>query len=130
MRAALLASVLLAAAGCAQPPTPPHVQQAAATGRQCFHERNLNGFRTVRREREYVDLTVSTKEVYRTELFGFCPGVDEAVALGVRSRGSSWICEGDPVEIDVPGQAGPRQCPVRSIRRLTQAEIEAERAAR
>ena len=130
MRAAVAVTLLAAAAaaGCAQQHTPPHVQQAAAEGRTCFHEKTISGFRTVRREA--IDLTVSRDEVYRAELFGFCPGVDEAVALGVTSRGSSWICEGGQVEITVPVRAGPRQCPVRSIRRLTQPEIDAERAAR
>ena len=128
--AAFAATLAFAAAACAPQTPPPQVQAAAAAGRPCFHANNVNGFREV--DRDTVDLTVGANEVYRAELFGVCPDVDQTVALGVRARGgSSWICEGADVEVIVPASPiGPQVCPARSIRRLTQAEIEAGRRRR
>ena len=130
MKPALAAAVLaLLAAGCAPQSPPPERQMVGADGRlaQCFHANNVNGFRSV--NRETVDLTVGPDRVYRVELFGLCPDMDQAMALGVRTRGgSSWVCEGQDIEVIVPMEGiGPRRCPGRSVRMLTQAELEASK---
>ena len=124
------AAALVALSGCAPQTPPPAVQAATAAGRQCFHAGNVNGFRNVKRDS--LDLTVSTREVYHVELFGSCMGLEEAVGVAVRTRGgSSWVCEGADVELVVPvSNIGPQQCPARSLRRLTQAELDAGRRRR
>jgi hypothetical protein len=128
MRTAALIAIL-ALAACA-PSTPPGRQALGPDGlpRPCFHADHVNGFHDV--DRDTVDLTVSSNEVYRVELFGACPDIDSVHALAVRTRGgSSWICEG-AADLEVVVQAtpvGPQRCQARSIRRLTAAEIEAAR---
>ena len=129
MKSTVLAAslALVAVAACAPQGPPPHVQAAAAAGRPCFHANQVNGFREV--DRDTIDLTVGPNEVYRAEFIGVCPDMDQAFTVGVRTRGgSSWICEGPDVEIVVPqSPIGPQVCAAQSLRRLTQAEIEAGR---
>ena len=130
MKTVFAAASLAVLAACAPTPPPREVQAAAAAGRQCFHANNANGFRNA--TRESVELTVSSNEVYHVELFGSCMGLEEAVGVAVRARGgSSWVCEGADVELVVPvANIGPRQCPARSLRRLTAAELQARRQGR
>jgi len=124
-----LSVLLLAwASGCAPQPAPePGLQLAAqgsATGRQCFNADMVNGFQAV--GDRAIDLNVTRTEVYRVETFGPCPDLENAVGLGVRTRtGGSFVCSDLDVELVVPSTVGaPRTCLVRSLRRLTPAEIE------
>ena len=133
MKPILIASLLAAAAAaCAPPPGPPGSMAAAGApghmrgDKQCFHAGNVNGFNDV--GPDTIDLTVGSKERWRVEVFGLCD-VDDAIQVAVQSRaGSSWICDANDAELIVPMPGfGPRRCSVKSLRRLTAAEIEAER---
>jgi hypothetical protein len=123
----------VAAASCA-PTTPGGGVQAERTAsgavRQCFTANNVNGFSRV--DSQTVDLKVGARRVFRVGLLGTCPEVSDAVAIGVRTRsGSSYVCEDNDVDLIVPGSiGGPRRCPATSLREISRAELEAERAAR
>lgn len=137
MRAFATASVmvLLVGAGCApQPSVGVGATASASAGveRQCFSSQNVSGFRLVDDDRA-VDLTVGANQVYRAELFGTCPEIRSAIGVGVRTRtgGSSFICDDVDLELVVPSDLsgqGPRVCQVRSLRRLSAAEVEASRS--
>ena len=132
MKPILIVSLLAAAAACAPPPGPPGSMAAADApshmrgDKQCFHAGSVNGFREV--DPDTIDLTVGSNERWRVEVFGLCD-IDDALQVAVQTRaGSSWVCDDNDVELIVPMPGfGPRRCAVKSIRRLSAAEIEAER---
>lgn len=122
--AALLAA--LALAGCAQQPSAPPAA-AASGGRECFSATNASGFSPV--DDDTVDVRVGARRWFRLEIAGVCPNVNWArgVTLVARS-GGSFICQGLDAEIVVrdPG-LGPHRCLVSSVRRLSDAEVQAQR---
>ena len=99
---------------------------AAREGRQCFRASEVNGFTAV--DDRTVDVHTGVNEVYRLELFGYCPDVDWTQAIAIRSRGSSWICQGFDAELFVPSTIGTQRCPVKAVRKLTDDEIKAGKA--
>ena len=121
------ALALVAVSACAPQPAPPGAQAAGPdAARQCFHSRNVNGFRLV--DEDTVDLPVGASDIYRLELQGGCPDVDWARAIGVQTRGGSqFVCGGYDAEVIVPSDIGPQRCVARSIRMLTPAEVAAQR---
>lgn len=123
------ALAVLALAACAPTP-PPGVAAAEPHGEDhCFWNRQVNGFTPV--DRDTVRLTAGARRVFELELFGGCPDVDWAQTIGVRSRGGDRICSGLEAELIVPRTGlGPQRCAVRGVRRVTEAELLAERAAR
>jgi len=131
MRLLLSAAILTLAAACAPQPAGPPTTTSVAAGEagQCFHSRDVNGFHEP--TRRTVDLDVSTGEVFRLELFGLCPQLQDAYGLGVQTLGGSdYVCSRNDVQLIVPTMGGPRSCPVRSMRRLAAAEAEASRATK
>lgn len=120
---ALMASAgILAGCAAAADPT---VAAAQPEGRQCFHADTVNSFSAIGENAVMVRSGVN--DYYRLELFGPCLDVDWAMRIGIRSRGSSWVCEGFDAELIVPHVTGVQQCPVRSVRKLSDAEAEALR---
>jgi hypothetical protein len=125
--AAILVSLGAAAAiaGCAQQATPAPAA-AASSGRDCFNARNVNSFTA--RDDDTVDVRAGARRYYRLELAGVCPNVNWATGVALVSRGSSWICQGLDAEIIVPDPGlGPQRCLVTSVRRLSDAEVQALR---
>jgi hypothetical protein len=113
-----------ALAGCAQQLAP--AQAAAPSGRECFHARNVNSFSP--RGDEVVDVRVGARRYYRLQLAGVCPNVNWSTRVALVSRGSSWICQGLDAELIVPHPGlGPQRCLVSSVRRLSDAEVQALR---
>jgi hypothetical protein len=51
--------------------------------------------------------------------------VDWNQKIALVSRGSDYICTGLDAEILSPTQIGPQHCPVKTIRKLTPAEVKA-----
>ena len=126
--AALAGSAALAA--CAPADPPPGTAAGAANGtRSCFLPRSVNGFNAI--DRDTVNVTVGVREIYQLEILGTCPDVDFTQRIGIRStHGASWVCQGMDAELLVPGPTGVDRCPVTSVRKLSEAEVEAERASR
>jgi hypothetical protein len=122
--AALLAACTLA--GCAQQPASAPTA-AAPGGRECFSAREVNGFSPV--DDDTVDVQVGARRYYRLEIAGVCPNVNWATGVALLARsGSSFICQGLDAEIVVPNPGlGPQRCLVSSVRRLSDAEVQALR---
>jgi len=123
---AAVAGLGLTAAGAsavASPDTPP-----PAGERSCFFADQVNGWRSERDERT-VYLEVGPNRVYRADLFSRCVGVDDALTIGIRTRGGgSSICDGMDVELVVGSAIGPQTCPVTRLTRLTPEEVAALKA--
>jgi hypothetical protein len=65
------------------------------------------------------------KDVYQFEMLGACPDVEWSNKIAIVSRGSNSICTGLDAEIIAPGPLGPERCFVRTVRKLTPAEVTA-----
>ena len=124
MKVAAPALAALALAACAPPMGPPTT--ASAAPRQCFWASNVTSYRDAGGD-EAVYLRVGVKEIWRLDFLGSCPGVEWAmnrVALQQRGGGGT-ICRGIDVDVLVNDVGFPRRCPVRELRRLTDAEVAA-----
>ncbi|HET9428653.1 MAG TPA: DUF6491 family protein [Allosphingosinicella sp.] len=122
---AVIAACLLLPA-CAEENDP--VSASRVSNRSdCFHADNVNSF-TPAGDR-FVDVRVSRRQQYRLELAGYCPDVDWSQRIALRTIGGSpWICRGMEAEILLPDRGiGPQRCLVTGVRRLSAAEIEAQR---
>lgn len=121
-----LAIAVLCLSACApnaQLPTAAAPQASAA--RQCFFASNVNSYREA--GDEAVHLRVGANQVWRMEFAGSCPDVRWSfgrIALQQRGGGGS-ICGGMDVDVLTDDAGFPRRCPVRSVRRLTDAEVAA-----
>lgn len=123
MKAAVLLPLTWLLAACAGAPA--DVRSASAESRQCFLASRVNGFTPV--DRDTVRVTVGASETYELELIGSCPDVDWAFGIGIRARGSDFVCRGQDAELIVPraGLGTPDRCPVRAVRRLSLEEARA-----
>ena len=101
---------------------------AAQGGRQCFRPGDVNSFSPVGDDVVY--LRVGANRWFRTEILGTCPDIDFSQRVAIRSRGTSWVCQGMDAEFFVPGPLGVDRCPITSVRRLTDEEVQAYRARR
>jgi len=117
------ASALAAEDGAAPAAHPP-------AKRACFFVHQINGWRESRDRREnVVYLDVNARDVYRLDTFGSCQGLDEALSLGVETRGGgTTICDGLDVTLVTHSPIGPMRCPVSKITKLTPDEIKALKA--
>ena len=107
----------------------PETGSAQRAARQCFLPAQVNGFTAV--DRDTVHVKVSASQVYELELFGDCPDVDWEQRIAIRSTGgSTWVCQGLDAELVVPSPIGPTRCPVSTIRRLSDEEVQAWRESR
>lgn len=107
----------------------PETAAAQPEGRQCFLPAQVNGFTAL--DRDTVHVNVGASRVYELELFGDCADVDWEQRIGIRSTGgSSWVCQGLDAELIVNSPIGPTRCPVSTIRRLSDEEVQAFRESR
>lgn len=97
----------------------------AEEGASCFWPSQVNGFSDAGRDHVYVHTGV--RDVYLFEIFGTCPDLDFAQTLALKTRSPGTICRGLDVDLIVPGPIGPQRCPVRMIRKLSDAEVQAQR---
>jgi hypothetical protein len=95
----------------------------AKPARQCFWTRNANGFAA--QDERTLNVRVGVRDVYQFEMFGPCHDIDWAQRIALRSRGGSTICTGMDAEVIAPSVLGPQKCFVRSVRKLTSAEVAA-----
>ena len=118
---------LALALGCAaaSPATSDPAPRVAKPRPACFWARDVNGFAAV--DDRTVNLRIGVHDVYQLKLFGNCPDIDWSMRIGIRSRGSSWVCEGNGLDLELisPSPIGPQRCPVTAVRRLTTDEVTA-----
>lgn len=128
-RIALVAAVAglgLAAANASAVAAP---DSASGPTRSCFLASQVNGWRTEADNVVYLNVGVS--DVYRAELFSYCPDLDTAVSIGVRTRGGGLsICDGLDVDLVVPSTIGPQTCHLTKLRKLSPEEVAALKASR
>lgn len=97
----------------------------ASTQRACFFASQVNNW-TSDRDEKVAYLYVGAKDVYRAELFGRCLGLDDALSIGVQSRGGgSSVCDGLDLDLLVESPIGPQRCPVTKLTKLTPDEVAA-----
>ena len=121
----LLAFAAALAACAPTPPADPAAAAAARSPRQCFYAQNVTSYREA--GAEAVHLRVGVKQVWRMEFAGSCPDVRWSVGrIGLQQRGSGGsICGGFDVDVVTEDGVRPRRCPVRTVRRLSDAEVAA-----
>jgi hypothetical protein len=126
IRSAAIPLAFATLAGCAQQPASAPAT-AASGARDCFSARSVNGFTP--RDDDTVDVQVGARRYYRLELAGVCPNVNWATGVALVSRGgTSFICQGLDADLVVPNPGlGPQRCLVSSVRRLSDAEVQALR---
>lgn len=120
---ASLATLSLAASGPAAARSPKEPEAAAKPAKPCFWTNQVNSFAS--NDDHIVNVRVGVRDVYQLEMFGRCNDVDWSHRIALVSRGSSYICSGLDAEVISPSPIGPQRCPVRSVRKLTPAEIKA-----
>lgn len=129
MKRTLLTLIAVATAALtpvAEAAQPAGMSKAPKARNACFTARNVNNFAAVDDQNLYV--RVGVRDVYHLTMFGNCFDLSWVNALGLVSRGGSFICEGDLTGVDVvTREAGgrPMSCPVSNIRKLTPEEIAA-----
>ena len=126
---AIAAAALIA--GCTADSMQRQGQAASATQRQCFLPSHVSSFHPI--DHDTVRVDVGASDVYELDFAGVCPEVNWSLQVGIRStRGTSWVCRGYDAELLVPSvsRSGVDRCPVTDVRRLSPAEVEAERARR
>lgn len=103
---------------------------AESPPRDCFNSNAVSGFSAPDDKTIYV--TVGASKVYELKVLGSCPNLDWTQSIGLKSRGSSFICTGMDVDLIVPqdGMGHPLRCAVRTVRRLTAEEVAAQRQPR
>ena len=126
-RFALIAAAIGATAALS---VQPQGAVAESPARDCFNADAVSGFSAPDDKRIYV--TVGASKVYELEVLGSCPNLDWTQSIGLKSRGSSFICTGMDVDLIVPqdGMGHPLRCAVRTVRRLSPDEAQALRSSR
>jgi hypothetical protein len=121
---ALILSLAMLTTSCAETTAGDGVT-ARSDGRQCFLPRQVNGFTARNDDRVFVN--VGTRDIYELQIIGVCPDIDWSQRIGIRARGTTWICDGLDAELIVPSPTGTQRCPVTGVRRLSEAEVRAYR---
>lgn len=123
LRAAPLAALcaLVAAPVFAKSPVEPQ----GKGDKQCFYSRNVESFAAP--NENIVNLRVTSRQYYQLEMFAPCHDIDWNQHIALIARGGSWICTGNGLDAEIVSHSpiGPQRCAVRSIRRLTPAEVAA-----
>jgi hypothetical protein len=126
MRRILLSALLI---GAAIGPAAALSAQAAPDSapkpkRACFYSEDVRNWRQV--DDKTVNILVGGKQVFQLSLFGNCPDLRSATAIGVKTRsGGGFVCDGLDIDLITPSPVGPRTCPVTGMRKLTPEEVAA-----
>ncbi|HET9047952.1 MAG TPA: DUF6491 family protein [Chiayiivirga sp.] len=130
-RIGMVAALALTLAACAGPATKPDANTVA---RECFSADRVSGFTPI--DDTTVRLQVGPRDVYELKLMHFCPDVNWSLRIGLRTvGGSSFICAKDAKAVDIvvldqPVSAGFDRCRVNTLRKISDAELDAEQQAR
>jgi hypothetical protein len=121
---AFAVTALVAAGACADTGSRTVVGAATAdSGRSCFRTADVDSWAAV--DRTTLNLRVGINAYYQVKLFAPCGDIDFSQRIGLRSRGTDFICSGLDAEIIAPTPTGPQRCPATSVRRLTADEVKA-----
>ena len=127
--AAAVAGLSMAAGASTLALAAPEAAPAKAE-RSCFFASQINGWRSDKSEK-IAYLEVGTNDMYRADLFGRCMDLDDAMAIGIETRGGgSSVCAGMDIDLIVRSSIGPQRCPVTKLTKMTPEEIAALKAER
>ena len=118
----------LALAGCETAARDAAADTADNQARSCFFLSQVNGFNDapdVNTGSDRIIVNVGVRDKYLFETFGSCPDLNWTQSIGFDQRGPGRICQGLDVDLIVPPSIGPQRCPVRMIRKLSEAELDA-----
>ena len=118
----------LALAGCETAACDAAADTADNLARSCFFLSQVNGFNDapdVNTGSDRIIVNVGVRDKYLFETFGSCPDLNWTQSIGFDQRGPGRICQGLDVDLIVPTSIGPQRCPVRMIRKLSEAELDA-----
>lgn len=118
----------LALAGCETVARDAPVDTADNQSRSCFFMSQVNGFNDApdaNTGSDRIIVNVGVRDKYLFETFGSCPDLNWTETIGFDQRGPGRICQGLDVDLIVPTSIGPQRCPVRMIRKLSEAEVDA-----
>ena len=121
-------AVPLALAGCATAERDAIADNSDSEPRSCFFLSQVNGFNDApdsENGSNQIIVNVSVNKKYLFETFGSCPDLDWTQTIGFDQRGPGQICQGMDVDLIVPTSIGPQRCPLRMIRKISKAEIDA-----
>jgi hypothetical protein len=119
----------VALAACASGgPGDPALAGAASERRACFYAPHVRGFR--QGPGDSIVVNSSSRDYYLLQPYHRCGNINVRLNVAIRPRGSNYICEGYDADLYVPGVLGYEYCPVRTVRKLTPAEVTALRARR
>ena len=93
------------------------------SGGQCFHADRVNSFLPA--GPYAVNVRVGVNDYYRLELAGNCRDFNWTRQVVLRARTSSWVCR--PYDADLIASdpaTGVNSCPISSVRKLSEAEVE------
>lgn len=119
-------SAIASLAACA-PVSPPAdgATTASAAPRKCFFQDEVRSFRVSENERN-VYIRGLDKTIYRLDVIGSCPELDDALAIGFAPGGGpNGLCTGDYARLVVGGSPSPMPCSVRLAGALSEAEAAA-----
>ncbi len=120
----VLRPILLVMAAVAAAATGAVAEAAKAPPRQCFRPDNVDGFSASNDHTVYI--RVRYRDVYRLDLMNDCVGLTFRQALGLKSTpGAGWICSPLDAEIVYRETGISQRCQVKTIYKLSPAEIAA-----
>jgi hypothetical protein len=107
---------------------PAMATSAMAGQRACFYAPHVRGFS--QGPNGAIIIRSTSRNYFVLQPYHPCGNINVRMNVGIRSRGSNYICEGYDADLYVPGNLGYEYCPVRAVRKLTPAEVTALRASR
>ncbi len=114
------AALLTGAAGLAQAETGKAPKASGKT--DCFFNSSVSNYTAKSDEVLYVR---AGRDVYRLDMFGRCLDMDHGLSLALDSSPTGSICNAQDVRVIVPSSMGVQRCPVKTITKLTPAEVAA-----
>ncbi|MGE3745501.1 MAG: DUF6491 family protein [Sphingomonadaceae bacterium] len=123
LNALLAATVAGSLSACASGSGDTASAASAGNGRDCFNISQVSGFSRATNDQVYVHTGPS--DVWLFDTFGYCPDLNFTEQLALEATPTSWVCRGIDVDLIVPSVTGPRECPVRMIRKLSKSESKA-----
>lgn len=120
MQPFMTAILIMGMAGTAAPAA--SQAQADPPMRQCFSNRNVTNF--VQEDARTVNIRVGAGDYFRLTTMSDCRDIAYANGVALQSH-AQQICDGIDVTIIVPNSISPRRCEVRTVQRLTAAEVAA-----
>jgi hypothetical protein len=95
----------------------------AAEKRACFQANDVTNWKEG--EKHAFNIRTSRGDVYTSRLIGVCPEIDWTQSIAIKTRTSSFICEGDDAEVIVThSNMGHQSCLIDKITKLSKEDAD------